>query len=146
MEKKKVNWEGGKFGQQRRFGKRMTPPPYISASPSSSPHPPASQPQSTYFESISLDSFVPFSLQYINALCSRYTVYFDEHVQVGLVGWAQKVNNKKGLKVASSTSAAQGDSTQDGSTQGSSTLGGIQVAGIGRKETTPSEAPPANNS
>ncbi|KAL2501521.1 NIMA-related kinase 5 [Forsythia ovata] len=38
-------------------------------------------------------------------------VYFDEHVQVGLVSWAQKVNNKKGLKVASGASTAQGDST-----------------------------------
>ncbi|KAL2470829.1 MLO-like protein 1 [Abeliophyllum distichum] len=71
---------------------------------------------------------------------------FDEHVQVGLVGWAQKVKNKKGLKAASDASSAQGNSTQGGSTQGSSTLGGIQMAGIGRKETTPAEAPPANNS
>ncbi|KAL2501888.1 MLO-like protein [Forsythia ovata] len=139
----------------------MTPPPCISSSPHSSPHPPAGQQLSTYFESISLDSFVSFSV-FNQVLCSYSTLpfyaivtqmgshfkksIFDEHVQVGLVGWAQKVKNKKGLKVASGASAAQGNSTQDDSTQGSSTLGGIHMAGIGRKETTPAEALPAINS
>lgn len=58
---------------------------------------------------------------------------FDEHIQVGLVGWAQKVKKKQGLK------AAFGGSTQGGSTtttatattnEGSSTLRGIQMGGI----------------
>ncbi|KAK4440932.1 MLO-like protein 1 [Sesamum alatum] len=54
---------------------------------------------------------------------------FDEHVQVGLVGWAQKAKRRKGLK------ATLGGSTQGDSTEGSST--GVQMAGIGRKEETP---------
>lgn len=55
---------------------------------------------------------------------------FDEHIQVGLLGWAEKVKRKKGLKAAT-----------EGSNQGSSTEGstvGLQMLGIGRKE------PPAN--
>ncbi|KAL0417938.1 UNVERIFIED_CONTAM: MLO-like protein 1 [Sesamum radiatum] len=48
---------------------------------------------------------------------------FDEHVQVGLVGWAQKAKKRKGLK------ATLGGSTQGGSTNGPSI--GVQMAGIG---------------
>ncbi|XP_065853790.1 MLO-like protein 1 isoform X1 [Euphorbia lathyris] len=44
---------------------------------------------------------------------------FDEHVQAGLVGWAQKVKRKKGLKEAS-----------DVSNQPSSTDGGSSTVGI----------------
>lgn len=51
---------------------------------------------------------------------------FDEHIQVGLVGWAQKVKQKKGLK------AAFGGTNHGGSTDGSST--GVQMGGVGRKE------------
>ncbi|KAL8026947.1 hypothetical protein ABFX02_14G063300 [Erythranthe guttata] len=74
---------------------------------------------------------------------------FEEHVQVGLVGWAQKVKKKHGLKAAlgGSTQAGstQGGSTQAGSTGGSSL--GIQMAGIARRETKPpSEVQPANGS
>lgn len=68
---------------------------------------------------------------------------FDDHVQVGLVGWAQKVKRKKGLKAA-----LGGGSTQGGSTEGSST--GVQMAGIGRRAPTPpppaSEVQPADGS
>jgi len=56
---------------------------------------------------------------------------FDEHVQVGLVGWAEKVKKKKGLKGAS-----------NGSGQGSSNQGptvGIQMAAALRKASTPEE-------
>ncbi|KAH6765766.1 Seven transmembrane MLO family protein [Perilla frutescens var. hirtella] len=58
---------------------------------------------------------------------------FDDHVQVGLVGWAQKVKRKKGLKAA-----LGGGSTQGGSTEGSSA--GVQMA-VGRRAPT---TPPAN--
>lgn len=68
---------------------------------------------------------------------------FEEHVQVGLVGWAQKVKKKKGLKAALGGSSAQGGSTQGGSSEGSY-ISGIQMGGFGRKETTTPEAPPAN--
>ncbi|KAL2239621.1 UNVERIFIED_CONTAM: MLO-like protein 1 [Sesamum indicum] len=64
---------------------------------------------------------------------------FDEHVQVGLVGWAQKAKKRKGLK------ATLGGSTQGGSTNGPSI--GIQMAAIGRKEEPPqSDTQPANGS
>lgn len=65
---------------------------------------------------------------------------FEEHVQVGLVGWAQKVKKKHGLK------AALGGSTQGGSTEGSSSSG-IRMAALGRKETKPeTEVQPADGS
>nr|GMC59629.1 MLO-like protein 1 [Ipomoea batatas]GME14810.1 MLO-like protein 1 [Ipomoea batatas] len=48
---------------------------------------------------------------------------FDEHIQAGLVGWAQKVKQRKGLKAAFGGGA---------STDGSST--GVQMGGVGRKE------------
>ncbi|XP_027091859.1 MLO-like protein 1 isoform X1 [Coffea arabica] len=51
---------------------------------------------------------------------------FDEHVQVGLLGWAQKVKQKKGLK------GPLGGANQRNSTEGSSA--GVQMGGIGRKE------------
>ncbi|CAA3022327.1 MLO 1 [Olea europaea subsp. europaea] len=61
---------------------------------------------------------------------------FDEHVQVGLVGWAQKVKKKKGLKPALGGSSAQGVSTQGVSSEGGHTSG-LQMGGFGHKETTP---------
>lgn len=60
---------------------------------------------------------------------------FDDHVQVGLVGWAQKVKRKKGLKAA-----LGGGSNQGGSAEGSST--GVQMAGFGRRASTPPQPPP----
>ncbi|XP_019188503.1 PREDICTED: MLO-like protein 1 [Ipomoea nil] len=52
---------------------------------------------------------------------------FDEHIQVGLVGWAQKAKQRKGLK------AAFGGINHGGAlTDGSST--GVQMGGVGRKE------------
>ncbi|KAL0436647.1 UNVERIFIED_CONTAM: MLO-like protein 1 [Sesamum radiatum] len=64
---------------------------------------------------------------------------FDEHVQVGLVGWAQKAKKRKGLK------ATLGGSNQGGSTNGPSV--GVQMAGIGRKEEPPrSDTQPASSS
>ncbi|KAK3039848.1 hypothetical protein RJ639_028241 [Escallonia herrerae] len=54
---------------------------------------------------------------------------FDEHIQVGLVGWAQKVKRKKGLKAAA-TGSVQGSST-DGSTAG------IQLGRVVHKESAP---------
>lgn len=60
---------------------------------------------------------------------------FDDHVQVGLVGWAQKVKRKKGLKAA-----LGGGSSQGGLAEGSST--GVQMAGFGRRAATPPTPPP----
>ncbi|KAL3616265.1 MLO-like protein 1 [Castilleja foliolosa] len=58
---------------------------------------------------------------------------FDEHVQVGLVGWAQKAK-KKGLK------AALGGSTGGSSTVGGGSSLGIQLTANGHKDST---KPPA---
>lgn len=57
---------------------------------------------------------------------------FDEHVQVGLVGWAQKVKKKRGLK-GIITESSHGSSTSDGG-GGSSTGAAVQMGEIGRKE------------
>lgn len=70
---------------------------------------------------------------------------FDEHVQVGLLGWRQKVKEKKELKAA-----LGGGSTARGGSSGGSSIG-IQMAGIGRREATsppppPSDIQPANGS
>ncbi|KAK2966590.1 hypothetical protein RJ640_025275 [Escallonia rubra] len=54
---------------------------------------------------------------------------FDEHIQVGLVGWAQKVKRKKGLK------AAVAGSVQGSSTDGSSA--GVQLGRLVHKESAP---------
>lgn len=56
---------------------------------------------------------------------------FDEHVQVGLIGWAEKVKKKKGLKAASNGSG-QG-SSHEGSTPG------IQMGSVFRMASTPEE-------
>uniref|UniRef100_A0A5B7BDC0 MLO-like protein n=1 Tax=Davidia involucrata TaxID=16924 RepID=A0A5B7BDC0_DAVIN len=55
---------------------------------------------------------------------------FDEHVQVGLVGWAQKVKMKKGLKGATNGSG-------QGSTTDGSTTVGLQLGRVVRKESAP---------
>ncbi|KAK3025824.1 hypothetical protein RJ639_041272 [Escallonia herrerae] len=54
---------------------------------------------------------------------------FNEHIQVSLVDWAQKVKRKKGLKAAA-TGSVQGSST-DGSTVG------IQLGRVVHKESAP---------
>lgn len=69
---------------------------------------------------------------------------FDDHVQAGLIGWAQKVKGKKGLR-----GALGGGSTEGGSHEGSSD--GVQMAGFGRRGPTPpppptNEVQPANDS
>ncbi|KAM3698781.1 hypothetical protein ACJW30_06G215700 [Castanea mollissima] len=56
---------------------------------------------------------------------------FDDHVQVGLVGWAQKAKKKKGLK------AAGNGSGQDSSHEATSR--GIQLGSALRKASTPEE-------
>ncbi|WCJ27671.1 Seven transmembrane MLO family protein [Euphorbia peplus] len=67
---------------------------------------------------------------------------FDEHVQVGLVGWAQKVKKKKGLREASDVSN-QPSSTDGSSTLGGSTLGGIALGRI-RHSASTDEIQPSN--
>ncbi|KAG6725791.1 hypothetical protein I3842_02G048400 [Carya illinoinensis] len=61
---------------------------------------------------------------------------FDEHVQAGLVGWAQKVKKKKGLKAAANNGSGQGSSHE-------STTVGIQMGAVLRKASTPEEIQPA---
>lgn len=70
---------------------------------------------------------------------------FEDHVQVGLVGWAQKVKKKKGLKASLGGDSTQGGSTEGGSHEGSSTAG-VQMAlgGFGRRGATPPPPPPSN--
>ncbi|KAG6574804.1 MLO-like protein 1 [Cucurbita pepo subsp. pepo] len=60
---------------------------------------------------------------------------FDEHVQVGLVGWAQKVKKRKGLRAAA-------DASSQGGKEGSSTVGGIQLGSAMRKASAPQEIKP----
>lgn len=64
---------------------------------------------------------------------------FDEHVQVGLVSWAQKVKNKKGLKAAANNGSGQGSSHE-------STTVGIQMGAVLRKASMPEEIQPAPGS
>ncbi|CAK9328526.1 unnamed protein product [Citrullus colocynthis] len=59
---------------------------------------------------------------------------FDEHVQVGLVGWAQKVKKRKGLRAAA-------DGSSQGGKEGGSTVG-IQLGNVMRKASAPSEIKP----
>lgn len=54
---------------------------------------------------------------------------FDEHVQAGLVGWAEKVKKKKGFK---------GSGSGQGSSHESSKVG-IQMGAAFRKAATPEE-------
>lgn len=63
---------------------------------------------------------------------------FDEHVQASLVGWAQKVKRKKGLK------AAGNGSGQDSSHESSSVS--IQMGAAFRKASMPEEIQPAAGS
>ncbi|KHG04571.1 MLO-like protein 1 [Gossypium arboreum] len=61
---------------------------------------------------------------------------FDEHVQVGLVGWAQKVKKKKGLK------AATGSAAQENSEQNPSVA--IQMGRVLRNASAPEEIHPSH--
>ncbi|KAG4166870.1 hypothetical protein ERO13_A13G159700v2 [Gossypium hirsutum] len=61
---------------------------------------------------------------------------FDEHVQVGLVGWAQKVKKKKGLK------AATGSAAQENSEQNPSAA--IQMGRVLRNASAPEEIHPSH--
>lgn len=56
---------------------------------------------------------------------------FNEHVQVGLVGWAEKVKKKKALKAES-----QGSSHDQ---EGSSTSAGIQLGSVFQKKASTPE-------
>ncbi|KAJ0015261.1 hypothetical protein Pint_20815 [Pistacia integerrima] len=60
---------------------------------------------------------------------------FDEHVQVGLVGWAEKVKRKKGLRAAAG----------EGSTQASSHAG-IQLGRVMRNAAATEEVLPSDGS
>lgn len=57
---------------------------------------------------------------------------FDDHVQVGLVGWAQKVKKKRGLK-GIITESSHGSSTAGGSSTGAAAAA-VQMGEIERKE------------
>lgn len=63
---------------------------------------------------------------------------FDEHIQVGLVGWAQKVKKKTALKMA--TNSAGQESSTDGPAVG------IQLGSFMRKQPNPEEVQPSNGS
>ncbi|PON87463.1 Mlo-related protein [Trema orientale] len=58
---------------------------------------------------------------------------FDEHVQVGLVGWAQKAKKKKGLKAAADGSGSGTGSGQPSSDAGSTSAAGIQLGKLVHK-------------
>ncbi|MBA0603201.1 hypothetical protein Gorai_003354 [Gossypium raimondii] len=63
---------------------------------------------------------------------------FDEHVQVGLVGWAQKVKKKKGVK------AATGSAAQENSEPNPSVA--IQMGRVLRNASAPEEIHPSQGS
>ncbi|XP_042015093.1 MLO-like protein 1 [Salvia splendens] len=65
---------------------------------------------------------------------------FDDHVQAGLIGWAQKVKGKKGLR-----GALGGGSTEGGSTEGGSSAGVQMASAFGRRAATPLPPPPPQN-
>lgn len=64
---------------------------------------------------------------------------FDEHIQVGLVGWAQKAKKKNLLKTAAN-SAGQESTSNKGSSAG------IKLAKVVRKQSNPEENQPSNGS
>ncbi|XP_057474072.1 MLO-like protein 1 [Actinidia eriantha] len=63
---------------------------------------------------------------------------FEEHVQVGLVGWAQKVKRKNQLKAASPNGSAEGSSNNGSSTPG------IQLGRIAQKDSV-EDIPPTTD-
>lgn len=64
---------------------------------------------------------------------------FDEHIQVGLVGWAQKAKKKNLLKTAANTPAQE-------STSSKGAAAGIQLAKVARKQSNPEGSRPSNGS
>lgn len=68
---------------------------------------------------------------------------FEEHVQAGLVGWAEKVKRKKGLKAAAAAAAAKEGPNQSSSHDSSL---GIQLGRIGRNGSAPQEIQPSAGS
>lgn len=66
---------------------------------------------------------------------------FDEHVQVGLVGWAEKVKKKKGLRGAGSGQESSHESSHESSKVG------IQMGAVLRMAAKPEEiqAAPSGN-
>lgn len=64
---------------------------------------------------------------------------FEEHVQAGLVGWAEKVKRKKGLKAAAAKEGPNQSSSHDSSL-------GIQLGRIGRNGSAPQEIQPSAGS
>ncbi|XP_015895663.2 MLO-like protein 1 isoform X2 [Ziziphus jujuba] len=60
---------------------------------------------------------------------------FDEHVQAGLLGWAQKVKQKKGLKAAAGDASGSGSGTGQATSNNGSTTG-IQLGRIVHKAST----------
>lgn len=61
---------------------------------------------------------------------------FDEHIQAGLVSWAQKAKKRHGLKASTEGSGpGPGPGSGSGSGQGSSAaVARVQLARIGRKD------------
>ncbi|KAK1398043.1 hypothetical protein POM88_007906 [Heracleum sosnowskyi] len=64
---------------------------------------------------------------------------FDEHIQVGLVGWAQKAKKKNLLKTADNSAGQESTSSKGPSV-------GIQLAKVVRKQFNPEENEPSNGS
>lgn len=64
---------------------------------------------------------------------------FDDHLQVGLVNWAQKAKKKKGLRAAAGDGSGSGQaSSHDGSTIG------VQLGRVFRKASAPGETQPTS--
>ncbi|KAI3962208.1 hypothetical protein MKX01_030758 [Papaver californicum] len=61
---------------------------------------------------------------------------FDEHVQVGLVGWAQKAK-KRGLRAAAANGSTQGGTHQGGSREGTAKEDGGDIALIDPRQGEP---------
>lgn len=62
---------------------------------------------------------------------------FEEHIQVGLVGWAQKVKKKTALKMATNSAAGQESSVEGPAV-------GIQLGRVMSKQPNPEEILPSN--
>lgn len=64
---------------------------------------------------------------------------FDEHIQVGLVGWAQKAKKKNLLKTEANSAGQESTSSKGSSV-------GIQLSKVVRKQSNPEENQPSNGS
>lgn len=69
---------------------------------------------------------------------------FDEHIQVGLVGWAQKAKKKNLLKTAAN--AGQESTSNKGQSTSSKGPMGIQLAKAVKNQLNPGENQPTNGS